>query len=1253
LIVVTLQGSPQTIVRCPKQGGEVDVAASTGSQYTGILQCPRSDVLCSGDTCAMNNCGGHGTCNNVDGTCVCLPGFYGSTNYTCDRLHCPTAVGGTECSGNGKCNDNTGVCEDNQGLAGCYVGWKGLACAVRGCPSFLSPACLDPTLPCECSNRGACNNGTCACASGFVGSGCQYTDCPFNAGDRCSANISQGECDINTGVCTCGDLTAGGSGVEAYFGGSSCQRVINGTRPVTELHFIGEQNTSATSNSSQVYHAYSGVLFAKETVFFSLLIPNADFSVEIRFQSNNSAASMRLVASYQESGRPTPSFGDFFASSTATVGELAIELLPVSVSARSKFNRPGTLLIAAVVDKTSSATLSARRDGCSTLKCGFGRCADGACVCDSGWSGTHCEQPDCPGSPDCGNRGQCDSSACFGEHQSPIRTCRPVCACSNYFTGVACEQVNIDNSVAPVLRFSNFLTTVSPGIQTSRRDNAVLLVNNTGEFAVISAVVEGTLDVNDYSTVAIIDPRDFANHVTGPLGVYMRLNFTGAPDADGILLGMENNPPTLAMVGAMPVDFESAAWRNRQTVQHFVHKLTNDDSSTIYIARIFNGRYGSARLPFSFYMEIASDICPPALNGCSSHGSCNLQTYSCDCDYGFRGIDCGTAVLSLEDGFTELPPIAPGSWLYLQVPLIPSDVQLKLELIPSPGFSVPVLSAAFEESLSASSVGAVTAESAMFHFANATNGRSYQAPQQSLLLRRQFRDKVLLVGVLNHASARAPLSATIAFSRFTSVRTRYCSPDDSNCMASACNGHGLYVSDPISCRCDMGWNDVADCASPSFTSLQKLLLAAQQVDSLCTVCSEEMSLQDPSDIRLYIIPQALQKSTVLQLNVGPVNGNSSGGVPAMFVSSNLPRSIVDFTSIASSGSSNQTLSLGTTSSGVFVAAVLAQTPGSFKLSAARQVLPVSVPAKDSFKTQLASWVLSTTAGTVVLTLGGALLLAFLLGCIFQCRGEKDAAYQLDMVGTAEGTALSSAKHQLQEALALHGEEAFSQQPAIRRLGPSTRNLKASSKRNIQGASVPQVEQPDPVQGQLLVRESKSLNTSSSPDRGLTRQPYPVGRAPLAASVAQHAVGATTGQVQPRTIAFATASFGPGVYGLGAYGPGAYGPVASMYPSGSPPYIAVPGQQALGMRMMPQPNFAQQHIIHPSTRMVTMPARSPAAQARAAALVARANVAAPLGPPPSAATVVQPEQEDSFQRENPLRRQPHATPRQESHKIADL
>ncbi|EGC31369.1 hypothetical protein DICPUDRAFT_82750 [Dictyostelium purpureum] len=185
---------------------------------TGQCVCNSGFALndCSGYTCADPTCSNGGTCNQVEGKCVCDPSHQGE-NCNLNFIQCQIN-GGKICSGAGTCANQTGictcntgrtladcsgykcdsqnncngngVCDETKGKCECYNNWQGIDCDTP------YKDCVDPT----CSNHGICFNqtGTCQCNSSWQGEFCElvFKPCPNNCNNH-------GLCNDQTGKCSC------------------------------------------------------------------------------------------------------------------------------------------------------------------------------------------------------------------------------------------------------------------------------------------------------------------------------------------------------------------------------------------------------------------------------------------------------------------------------------------------------------------------------------------------------------------------------------------------------------------------------------------------------------------------------------------------------------------------------------------------------------------------------------------------------------------------------------------------------------------------------------------------------------------------------------------------------------------------------------------------------------------------------------------------------------------------------------------
>lgn len=73
LIVIKLNGQGSNVLNvvCPAEGGDVNLATLSGSQFVGVITCPKQSELCTGNPCDNQFCSGHGVCSPSTGTCSC------------------------------------------------------------------------------------------------------------------------------------------------------------------------------------------------------------------------------------------------------------------------------------------------------------------------------------------------------------------------------------------------------------------------------------------------------------------------------------------------------------------------------------------------------------------------------------------------------------------------------------------------------------------------------------------------------------------------------------------------------------------------------------------------------------------------------------------------------------------------------------------------------------------------------------------------------------------------------------------------------------------------------------------------------------------------------------------------------------------------------------------------------------------------------------------------------------------------------
>lgn len=998
LIEVTLTGTPATVVNCPKDGGTVDLSTLPNSNFVGTLLCPPAKQLCRGDPCDVQDCSGHGRCNAADGSCTCSSGYYGPDAYSCPWRTCPTRINGTVCSGHGFCNKLTGACEDGAGNAGCYPGWSEADCGRQGCPK------VDGV---ECAGKGTCASGVCTCDAGFIGSDCALTDCPGSP--RCSddGSGSAGTCDTSLGLCTCAD-GFDSNARPFHRSGADCSAINNGTRPYATLSFSGETNPATNGT----YGPILGTLRSKEYAYFQFNVPTTQFPIVLTLTSRTQRASVTpppfLTASYSTTGRPTATSYDFGATRTLDGGKtVAIEFAGTTAGGggTAAFSKTGTILVAVLQNANMSTldyTLELTRDGCAVMQCGFGYCTSGRCVCDFGWSGTLCSEPDCPGTPDCGGqRGTCTiPAAAYTQNGTAVRGAVPTCACDSAFLGTACEQYQQQ----PLRQTGAGMSLVMDGLWNTRSyvdaltgSEELWLKNDGTGSSVLNATYRGTLASVDPRSQLLIDPDALAAErfgLNGSLGFYARLSFEGTPDADGMFMTQTLVPPQLDSYR----DFDARAWRSAARVQEISTTV-----SQLTFGRVFNGAYAKSVLAYTLYIELTPG-CPPAIRGCSGHGTCSRV---CECDVGWEGVRCDTPVPLLDPATAyETNELLPGQWqFFLYRPSDSPDpaveVSFSLTRVSPSAASWPLMVAAWDTGRFPTSIGKLLSEAVVYDHAAvvAHNGT------QAVTVRRSnpATQKWLYLGVRNLPAARASFVGSVTVSDRSTYSMRSClTLPPAVCRATRCNGNGAYteVRGVPTCECDYGWNEATACASPIFSSFSSLVYSAQSVGFLCSVCKETGYFPRDS-MALYKIPQPLLKSTGLTISVRPVeyvataaevrayglNGTRvfAQGHPSLLVSASLPRSMLDFLFIESGQTANQSLLLTEASpTGNYWAVAYANTPGAFLVSAQRSKIPVPPAVSSDNLKALGEWLAQTTAGHVVLGVGGALMFITLLSCLAQC-----------------------------------------------------------------------------------------------------------------------------------------------------------------------------------------------------------------------------------------------------------------------------
>uniref|UniRef100_A0A3B4TSE5 Platelet endothelial aggregation receptor 1 n=1 Tax=Seriola dumerili TaxID=41447 RepID=A0A3B4TSE5_SERDU len=169
------------------------------------------------------DCANGARCYNIDGGCLCEPGFSGP--HCRDRM-CATGKYGMHCERTCLSAESlvshcsivffVGIsshlllfllssCHPMKGECTCQPGWAGLYCNETCAHGFYGHGCLEP---CLCVNGGVCDSATgrCQCAPGFTGVHCESPCKSGTYGKNCSLECSCKnfiDCSPADGTCFC------------------------------------------------------------------------------------------------------------------------------------------------------------------------------------------------------------------------------------------------------------------------------------------------------------------------------------------------------------------------------------------------------------------------------------------------------------------------------------------------------------------------------------------------------------------------------------------------------------------------------------------------------------------------------------------------------------------------------------------------------------------------------------------------------------------------------------------------------------------------------------------------------------------------------------------------------------------------------------------------------------------------------------------------------------------------------------------
>ncbi|KAI8479536.1 hypothetical protein Bbelb_427260 [Branchiostoma belcheri] len=364
--------------------------------------------LCEQQGCPGENCNAHGSCNSATQTCTCYPGWSG------DDCSIPDCPGSPSCSGHGKCLPTvprTCLCESDWAGEICDIpclhgnNINGTECICEDCYSGIG--CHD-----VCSGNGICVNNTCECyfEAGYKGDVCSIPGCPGWPHD-CS---NHGTCNLAVKECTCDPGWRGvGCQIPDCPGTPDC--LLRGDCLVPP----GEEDPRCVN----CIYPYMG-------------------------------DGCELTCIHGTPERTTN--GTWICHCNPCYNGLSCEMLCSNHSSQC------------INNQCDCGFDGWRGEYCEVKGCpgydidcsGHGDCNSqtGACYCQTGWAGIGCHLPDCPGTPDCNNRGICYPSdppecqnctqgwmgpacelPCTHGQQIPMNSGN--CTCEPCYHGIFCDQM--------------------------------------------------------------------------------------------------------------------------------------------------------------------------------------------------------------------------------------------------------------------------------------------------------------------------------------------------------------------------------------------------------------------------------------------------------------------------------------------------------------------------------------------------------------------------------------------------------------------------------------------------------------------------------------------------------------------------------------------------------------------------------------------------------------------------------------------